>query len=359
MKMWILTELNQKILLHLCHEICLCVLLWSKVESLDELFHCGLGLVSYTMHFCCSPLSIQKISFTWPSLLRELFNNFGDAEECPLCMVASPAGCQPSCVSGSTFHIFAWQNLRPTVFRNDQSVFSKCKNSSWMIFRCLEPHCVCDRIEFIHFTCWTSALGPSSLCRLYGLTPEGSVDRNVGRGGHELGNEENCMLLSLDSSWNLSFPEPLKWRPPNLELTMPGNLLLVEIFFVPLHLQIPEKITIFQTLVVTKLTTKGLTTESYRKALKNHIYNYITILKYFYKCIFYFYFLNKCIFFKILRIACTLRYYSGKIHGLHQTAHKGSRNLLPSLGDFLPQPNLVPVSSCRVKCLNFFQATAC
>lgn len=60
------------------------------------------------------------------------------------------------------------------------------------------------------------------------------MDRSVGRGDHELGYEEHGMLLSLDSGWNLSFPKSMNEGSPNHELTMPGNLLLLEIFFCPI-----------------------------------------------------------------------------------------------------------------------------
>lgn len=152
-------------MLHVYHEICLCVLHWSKVENFDELFHCSFVLVSCKMCFCCSPLSIQNISFTWLPYSGNFLITLVMLESVLSAQLELPACCyHPVYLAAPSTSL---QKLHQTVFRNDQTVLSKYKNSLWMIFRCLESHCVCYCIEFIHFTCWTSALGPSSAQALW------------------------------------------------------------------------------------------------------------------------------------------------------------------------------------------------
>ena len=94
-KVWILTKLSGRLLHIYQMKFAFVSHCGPRLKILMTFSTADLGFLSYKMYFCCSPLRVQKINFTWPLLLREFFDNFGDTEECPFCTVESTACCYP------------------------------------------------------------------------------------------------------------------------------------------------------------------------------------------------------------------------------------------------------------------------
>lgn len=87
MKVWILSKLSRRLSHIYPMKFAFVSHSGARLRILMSFSTAVLGFLSCKMYFYCSPLSVQKISFTWPFLLRKFFDNFGDTEECPFCTV--------------------------------------------------------------------------------------------------------------------------------------------------------------------------------------------------------------------------------------------------------------------------------
>lgn len=149
------------------------------------------GISNYKIHFCCSLLSLQKISVldlprSGNSLIILVI------PKSVISALMKLIACCYHLASGSAFNFFALQKKSiKTVYRNGHCVLSKYNSILWIIFRCLEFHCVCSWIEFIYFTCWTTALDPNSTRVLWTDPTKGPEDKIGGKRTYEHGCKKN------------------------------------------------------------------------------------------------------------------------------------------------------------------------